>query len=73
MKVKALMMVFFISLPALLFAQTTTIQPPGCGDCQVYDVPFDDNISFLVAAAIFYGVIRIWAYKKVEKIKKPYY
>lgn len=66
-KAKVLMMLFVMSLPTLLFAQT----PPDF-DEQVYDVqvPFDDGVSFLVVAAIVYGLFRVWAYKRNEKLKK---
>ena len=64
MSIKGLIMLLVVCLPSILFAQT----PPDF-EPQVYDVPFDDNVSILVAVGIGYGLLRIWMYKRQESIK----
>lgn len=68
MKVRAIIILFVMSLPCLVFAQ-----PPdftGESPYGVTDVPFDDGVNLLVIAAIVYGLFKVWAYRKNEKMKK---
>lgn len=65
-------MFLVMSLPTLLFATSDSTYNPPNFDEQVYDVavPFDDGVSVLVIAALAYGVFKVLAYKKNEKLKK---
>ena len=57
-----------MNLPILLKAQ-----PPTFDDESPYgvtDVPFDDNVWWLVAAGLCYGAFMMIAYKNLEKLKK---
>lgn len=65
----ALMMLMWV--PTLLFAQSPppfdAESPFGVTDVQV---PFDEGVDLLIAAGIAYGLLRIRAHKRNQKLKK---
>jgi hypothetical protein len=68
--VKILLIVCLLSAPALLQAQPPTFDhesPYG-----VTDVPFDDDVKYLVGIGLLYGIYRVWAYKKEVRNKKGF-
>ena len=62
-KLRLLLIIGMITIPGILLAQT----PPGEGDDDVQDVPFDGGVSLLVAAGIGYGLKKVRDKKKAEK------
>ena len=58
-KMRSLLIIVILSFPVLVKAQT----PPDF-EPQVYDVPFDGGVGFLVAVAIAYGLFKVWEKRK---------
>lgn len=67
---KIIVTLFLISLPAILFAQPTNPDSWQSGT-NVMDVntPFDSGVVLLVVIALCYGLLKIRAYRKSEKLK----
>jgi hypothetical protein len=60
-----------MALPILMYAQGgSAIDFDGESPYGVTDVPFDDGVGLLVAVGVVYGLLKIRAYKKVQKSTK---
>ncbi len=67
-KLRLVLVISMIAVPTFLMAQIAPPPPPGDGENNTQDVPFDGGVSLLVAAGLGYGLKKVYDKDKSKKI-----